>query len=101
MSLRRLMPALRVDDIRVPGNKWVESSDKRFIRYSNRLEISNPGFPLKSPEHLGEPGSELRNPYGLIVELTTKCVELICHQLYRKESKNLEKERLLPSDTIT
>ena len=35
----------------------------QIIRYSNRLEISNPGFSLKSPEHLGEPGSELRNPY--------------------------------------
>jgi len=34
----------------------------QIIRYSNRLEIRNPGFSLKSPEHLGEPGSILRNP---------------------------------------
>jgi ATP-dependent DNA helicase RecG len=33
-----------------------------IIRYSNRLEIRNPGFSLKSPEHLGEPGSLPRNP---------------------------------------
>ena len=34
----------------------------QIIRYSNRLEIRNPGFSLKSPEHLGEPGSIPRNP---------------------------------------
>ena len=34
----------------------------QVIRYSNRLEIRNPGFSLKSPEHLGEPGSLPRNP---------------------------------------
>ena len=34
----------------------------QIIRYSNRLEIINPGFSLKSPEHLGEPGSLSRNP---------------------------------------
>lgn len=34
----------------------------QVIRYSNRLEIRNPGFSLKSPEHLGEPGSVPRNP---------------------------------------
>jgi len=33
-----------------------------IIRYSNRLEIVNPGFSLKPPEHLGEPGSLSRNP---------------------------------------
>ncbi len=34
----------------------------QVIRYANRLEIRNPGFSLKSPEHLGEPGSVPRNP---------------------------------------
>ncbi len=34
----------------------------QIIRYANRLEIRNPGFSLKSPEHLGDPGSEPRNP---------------------------------------
>lgn len=34
----------------------------QMIRYSNRLEILNAGFSLKSPEHLGEPGSLTRNP---------------------------------------
>ena len=34
----------------------------QITRYANRLEIRNPGLSLKSPEHLGEPGSEPRNP---------------------------------------
>ena len=133
MSLRRLLPALRVDYIRVSGNKWIDNPDRRFeatidmrgplilmvnrarntimddlpkgfelkngniqaktpidlpndalreaivnafihcsfrvnqpiqiIRYSNRLEITNPGYSLKSPEALGEPGSVQRNPF--------------------------------------
>ena len=37
-------------------------SPVQIIRYSNRLEIRNPGFSLKSMEHLGEPGSTPRNP---------------------------------------
>ena len=31
-------------------------------RFSDRLEIENPGASLRDPERLGEPGSELRNP---------------------------------------
>jgi len=34
----------------------------QIIRYANRLKILNPGFSLKSQDHLGEPGSQLRNP---------------------------------------
>lgn len=34
----------------------------QLVRYSNRLEVSNPGYSLKAMEHLGEPGSEWRNP---------------------------------------
>ena len=34
----------------------------QIIRYANRPEVRNPGFSLKSPEHLGEPRSAPRNP---------------------------------------
>jgi len=34
----------------------------QMIRYSNRLEVLNPGFSIKNEERLGEPGSEARNP---------------------------------------
>lgn len=132
MSQRRLIPAVRVDYIRVPGTEWLQNPDTRFdtidmrgplilvvnraynaivddiskgfilsdgdiqaksnialpsktlreaivnslihrtyrinrpiqiIRYNNRIEITNPGFSLKSEESLGEPGSVLRNPF--------------------------------------
>ena len=131
VALRRCVPLMRVDYLRVPGREWVPHPDRRFdttdlrdplfrlirraqaailddlpkgfaleegdlqrrdtpaiplrvirealvnalmhrsyrshspvqiIRYANRLEIRNPGFSLKSPDHLGEPGSQLRNP---------------------------------------
>jgi ATP-dependent DNA helicase RecG len=34
----------------------------QIIRYSNRLEVRNPGYSLKAEERLGQPGSETRNP---------------------------------------
>lgn len=34
----------------------------QIIRYSNRLEIRNPGVSLKPDDRLGEPGSMARNP---------------------------------------
>jgi ATP-dependent DNA helicase RecG len=34
----------------------------QIIRYSNRIEIRNPGHSLKAEDRLGEPGSESRNP---------------------------------------
>tara|TARA_R110002072_G_scaffold185761_3_gene342676 strand:- start:1651 stop:3510 length:1860 start_codon:yes stop_codon:yes gene_type:complete len=34
----------------------------QIIRYSNRIEIRNPGHSLKAQEQLGQPGSEPRNP---------------------------------------
>ncbi len=133
MALRRLMPMMRVDYIRVNGKTWVENPDERFattldlrgplitlvhrtvsaisddlptnflleegeiqaksnwvlplrvlreavvnafihrsyrvnqpiqiIRYSNRIEIINAGFSLKSEESIGEPGSVNRNTF--------------------------------------
>lgn len=47
----------------------------QIIRYSNRLEIRNPGFSLKSPEHLGEPGSLPRNPKLAAVLYDTRFAE--------------------------
>ncbi len=34
----------------------------QIIRYSNRIEISNPDYSLKDPERLGSAGSQTRNP---------------------------------------
>ena len=141
---RRLLPMMRLDYIRVPGNEWVADPNNRFtttldmrgpllalvqrainavsddlpkgfllledqvqaesvglpgrvlrealvnalmhrsyrvnqavqvIRYSNRIEIINPGYSLKSQEHLGEPGSKVRNPYIAAVFHETNLAE--------------------------
>jgi len=47
----------------------------QVIRYSNRLEIHNPGFSLKSVEELGRPGSRSRNPTIVSVLHETKEAE--------------------------
>lgn len=47
----------------------------QVIRYANRLEIRNPGFSLKSRDHLGEPGSMSRNPHIAAVLHETRFAE--------------------------
>ncbi|MBY0544999.1 MAG: putative DNA binding domain-containing protein [Gammaproteobacteria bacterium] len=132
LSLRRLLPAVRVDYVRLQGTEWVENPEQRFsttldlrepllrlitklesailddmphhfrleegqiqrsdqpllpqkvireaivnsvmhrdyhvnqpilvARYSNRLEIKNPGYSLKPVSEMNDMGSKLRNP---------------------------------------
>jgi len=52
-----------------------EHSPTQIIRYDNRIEISNPGFSLKSEDKLGEPGSETRNPFIAAVFHDTNLAE--------------------------
>jgi len=40
----------------------IQGAPTQIIRYANRLEIRNPGHSLKSIDHLGQPGSDTRNP---------------------------------------
>ena len=47
----------------------------QIIRYANRMEIINPGYSLKSPERLGEPGSQARNPHIAAVFHDTNLAE--------------------------
>ena len=65
---RRDIPAIPLRVIReaivnaLMHRNYRSHSPVQIIRYANRLEIRNAGFSLKSQDHLGEPGSELRNP---------------------------------------
>jgi len=40
----------------------IQGAPTQIIRYTNRLEIRNPGYSLKAEAQLGQPGSETRNP---------------------------------------
>jgi ATP-dependent DNA helicase RecG len=65
---RRDIPTLPVNVVReaivnaVMHRSYRAQGAVQVIRYANRLEIRNPGFSLKPVEHLGEPGSQARNP---------------------------------------
>jgi len=52
-----------------------EHRPTQVIRYDNRIEITNPGFSLKSEEQLGQPGSETRNPFIAAVFHDTNLAE--------------------------
>lgn len=47
----------------VMHRNYQTSQPVQILRYSNRLEIRNPGYSLKSQERFSEPGSALRNPH--------------------------------------
>ena len=46
----------------VMHRSYQDHSPIQIVRYSNRIEISNPGFSLKDMASLGTPGSRMRNP---------------------------------------
>ena len=46
----------------VMHRSYREHSPIQIVRYSNRIEILNPGFSLKDMASLGTPGSRMRNP---------------------------------------
>jgi ATP-dependent DNA helicase RecG len=46
----------------VMHRSYQDHSPIQIVRYSNRIEILNPGFSLKDMASLGSPGSRMRNP---------------------------------------
>lgn len=59
----------------VMHRSYRSNSPIQIIRYSNRLEIRNPGYSLKSEDRLGDPGSENRNPHIAAVLHETNLAE--------------------------
>jgi ATP-dependent DNA helicase RecG len=55
----------------------IRHSPVQIIRYSNRIEILNPGYSLKDMASLGTPGSRLRNP----------AIAAVLHELNWAETK--------------
>ena len=47
----------------------------QMIRYSNRIEISNPGFSIVEEDQLGQPGSRIRNSHLAAVFHDTNLAE--------------------------
>ncbi|MBE0546263.1 MAG: putative DNA binding domain-containing protein [Rubrivivax sp.] len=78
---RRDTPAIPLSVIReaivnaLMHRNYRSASPLQIIRYSNRIEIRNPGFSLKAREHLGEPGSQQRNPRISAVLYDTRFAE--------------------------
>ncbi|HVE20394.1 MAG TPA: ATP-binding protein [Acidocella sp.] len=68
-GMRTDMPVLPLRVIReavvnaVMHRNYQTAQPIQILRYSNRLEIRNPGYSLKSQERFSEPGSALRNPH--------------------------------------
>jgi ATP-dependent DNA helicase RecG len=46
----------------VMHRSYQDHSPIQIVRYSNRIEVLNPGFSLKDMASLGSPGSRMRNP---------------------------------------
>lgn len=61
----------------VMHRSYQEHSPIQIIRYSNRIEILNPGYSLKDMASLGTPGSRLRNP----------AIAAVLHELNWAETK--------------
>jgi ATP-dependent DNA helicase RecG len=55
------------------------NSPIQIIRYSNRIEMRNPGYSLKSDELFGQPGSNPRNP----------TIAAILHEIQLAETKGI------------
>lgn len=72
-----------------------ENQPIQVIRYSNRLEIVNPGFSLKPEEYLGEPGSKNRNPYIAAVFHETNLAETKGSGI-RSMRSLMQRARLMP-----
>lgn len=72
-----------------------EHRPTQIIRYDNRIEITNPGFSLKSEEKLGQPGSETRNPFIAAVFHDTNLAETKGSGI-RAMRRLMEKAHLVP-----
>lgn len=93
-ALRRLMPMVRVDYIRVPGNTWIEDPDQRFVTIDMRgplLELVNRAVNAVNDDlpkgFLLEEGLLQAKDVGLPTKaLREAIVNALMHRSYRKNS---------------